>query len=99
MPLQMTVKLIAQNAKSASHQLSTLAASTRQKAIAAMPEKLQAVKDELFAVNAQDVQAARSAGLDEPLVKRLEISDTVFQYMLSRLHKVAALPDPLDRVL
>jgi glutamate-5-semialdehyde dehydrogenase len=45
--------------------------------------------------NEKDVQDARDAGLDEPLVKRLEISGSVFQYMLSRLTKVAALPDPV----
>ena len=33
------------------------------------------------------------------MIKRLTIDDKVFQYMLSRLRKVAQRPDPLNRVL
>lgn len=90
---------IAQNAKASALELSTLSGKARQKAIAAMPESLLAVKDELMLANEKDVDDAREAGLDEPLVKRLEISGSVFQYMLGRLTKVAALPDPVGRVL
>ena len=89
----------AQNAKAAALELSTLSGTVRQNAIAAMPESLLAVKDELMLANEKDVEDARAAGLDEPLVKRLEISGNVFDYMLSRLTKAAALPDPVGRVL
>jgi len=64
-----------------------------------MPEKLLAVKDSLFRANAQDVQQAREKGVAAPLLKRLEISERVFQYMLDRLQQVAVLPDPVGRVL
>jgi len=90
---------IGQHAKEAAMQLSALSGEQRQKAIAAMPEKLASVKDELFRVNKKDVAVAEENGLPVPLLKRLEITDNVFDYMQSRLEKVAALPDPVNRVL
>ena len=86
-------------AKKAAQVLASLSGEIRQNAIAAMPEKLMAVKKKLFEANVMDVQKARESGLDEPLVKRLEITDKVFKYMLNRLEEVAALADPVNRVL
>lgn len=95
----MTVLDIAHLARHAALALSTVPGTVRERAIAAMPDKLLEVREELAEANRQDIQTARNAGLATPLLKRLEISDTVFDYMLTRLRQVAALPDPLGRVL
>ncbi|MBN2411472.1 glutamate-5-semialdehyde dehydrogenase [candidate division KSB1 bacterium] len=86
-------------AQSAVRVLATLSGEMRQNAIAAMPAKLLAVKNELSKANAVDVEEARTNGLEGPKIKRLQITDKVFDYMLNRLEEVAQLPDPLNRVL
>ncbi len=53
----------------------------------------------MLAANVEDVAAAAAAGLDEPLIKRLAITPKVFAYMCERLEEVAALPDPVGRIL
>lgn len=97
--LTQMIQQIGFQAKEASRELAVLTGEVRQRAIAAMPMKLRAVKTELFAANKMDVEEARESGLDQPLVKRLEITDKVFVYMLDRLEEVAVLPDPVGRVL
>ena len=97
--LRVQVLETGQNAKKAARELACLSGEQRQKAIAAMPEKLQQVKDRLFQINREEVIEARGNGLPESLVKRLEITDNVFTYMINRLEKVASLRDPLNRIL
>jgi glutamate-5-semialdehyde dehydrogenase len=93
------VSTIAKQAKAAAKEMACLSGDIRQKAIAAMPEKLLAIKQTLFDANEADLKSARSAGVDGPLLKRLEISEKTFSYMLNRLQKAAALPDPVGRIL
>ncbi len=98
-PAKDDVMALAREARLAARRLATLSGATREAAIAAMPQALLDARKELQAANAADVAAARQSGLAEPLVKRLEISDKVFNYMLERLREVAALPDPVGRIL
>jgi glutamate-5-semialdehyde dehydrogenase len=86
-------------ARDAARILATLPGRSRQKAIAAMPQKLELHKEQLFEVNREDVHSAREKGLDTPLVKRLQITEKVFAYMRKRLEEVALLPDPVNRIL
>ena len=95
----MSVLEMGMAARAAARVMAALPGEVRQRALAAMPAKLASVKDALLAANAEDLRAARAAGLAEPLVKRLVISDKVFTYMLDRLEEVAALPDPVGRIL
>lgn len=90
---------IGRRARAAAHELATVSGESRQRAIAAMPDKLTAVREQLQRANEADLADARSAGLAEPMLKRLEISPKVFEYMRDRLAEVAALPDPVGRVL
>lgn len=64
-----------------------------------MADSLEAVKRQVLETNAREVIQARQDGQSVAMVKRLTIDDKVFQYMLSRLRKVAQTPDPLNRVL
>lgn len=94
-----TITDMCRAARTAGQELASCSGADRQAAIAAMPDALRAARDELHQANQEDLQEARDAGLAEPLVKRLEVSDKVFAYMLNRLEEVAALPDPVGRVL
>ncbi|OGV76244.1 MAG: glutamate-5-semialdehyde dehydrogenase [Lentisphaerae bacterium RIFOXYB12_FULL_65_16] len=96
---QLTVREMAQQARAAARTLATLSGEARARALAAMPAALQEAKDALMAANQADMAVARAAGLAEPLVKRLAVTDKVFRYMQDRLEEVAALPDPVGRTL
>lgn len=90
---------LAQQSRAASRQLAATSAAQRNRALNAMAGALEDQRTAILAVNAEEVEAARQAGLSAALVKRLTIDDKVLQYMLSRLQKVAQRPDPLNRVL
>ena len=90
---------IGQQAREASRVLAAIPGEAREKAIAAMPEKLEKIKDRLFEVNREDIRLAHENGLAGPLLKRLEITEKVFAYIKNRLREVALLPDPLNRIL
>ncbi|MEO1880756.1 MAG: glutamate-5-semialdehyde dehydrogenase [Methylococcales bacterium] len=94
-----TVQVIARQSRLAARQLSSTSESLRNLALSNMAESLAAIKHQLMEVNAQEVMQARKNGQSPAMIKRLIIDDKVFQYMLARLRKVAAQPDPLNRVL
>lgn len=64
-----------------------------------MADALLSVKDKILDINAQEVIAAKENGQSDAMIKRLTIDEKVFDYMLSRLRKVAQRPDPLNRIL
>ncbi|AMK77894.1 MULTISPECIES: glutamate-5-semialdehyde dehydrogenase [Methylomonas] len=94
-----TVQTIAQQSRAASRHLAYASESTRNLALAKMAEALESVRQQVLDVNAQEIVKARDDGQSEAMVKRLTIDDKTFNYMLSRLKKVAQLPDPLNRIL
>ena len=98
MPNQ-AIELLARQARQTARQLATTSASQRNQALNCMAEALADARAAVLQINAEEVEQARAAGQSEALIKRLTIDDKTFAYMLSRLKKVAQLPDPLNRVL
>ena len=93
------VLVIAKQSSLAARQLSSLPESMRNLALSKMADSLESVKQQVLNINAKDVLKARQDGQSAAMIKRLTIDNKVFQYMLSRLRKVAQQPDPLNRVL
>ncbi|MCD2451186.1 glutamate-5-semialdehyde dehydrogenase [Methylicorpusculum oleiharenae] len=94
-----TVQDIARQSRVAARQLSSAPESLRNLALAKMADALESVKHQVLEINAQEIIKARDEGQSEAMIKRLSIDDKTFQYMQSRLKKVAQLPDPLNRIL
>ena len=94
-----TVQDIARQSRIAARQLSSSSESQRNLALSKMADSLESIKQQVLDTNAQEVLKARKNGQSAALIKRLTIDDKVFQYMLSRLRKVAQRADPLNRVL
>src|SRR5574343_2036786 len=94
-----SVHRIAQQSRTAARQLATASESSRNQALTKMIEALEAVKQQVLDINAEEISRTRSEGLADAMIKRLTIDDKTFNYMLSRLKKVAQLPDPLNRIL
>jgi glutamate-5-semialdehyde dehydrogenase len=94
-----TVQIIARQSRLTARQLSSTSEALRNLALAKMAGSLESARQQILEINAEEVAKARGEGLSAAMVKRLTIDDKVFQYMLSRLRKVAQRPDPLNRVL
>ena len=95
----MATKELAQLAKQASIPLSDCDLDTRNRALIAMADALAVHADEIRAANARDLEAARQNGLDAPLLKRLVFDDAKRKSVVEGLRSLAALPDPLGRVM
>jgi glutamate-5-semialdehyde dehydrogenase len=90
---------LAKQAKLAARELAAVSGEAKAAALAAMVEALQNSRGELARANAADLEDARKAGLSQPMIARLEITDKVFAYMQKRLKAIASLPDPVGRTL
>lgn len=99
MTLAEQIHAMGHRARAAARALATASGETRAKALAAMPAALDEAREHLREANERDVAEAEQAGLERPLLERLRITDKVFAYMGKRLREVAALPDPVGRVL
>jgi len=93
------IRGIGLRARAASRVVASSSGQQRQVVLERMAETLREARPELAHANAADVADARSSGLADPLVKRLAVTDKVFDYMVARLADVATLPDPVGRVL
>lgn len=79
--------------------LRRLPASTRDEALRAIAEALRQEAAVIEQANREDLEAARQAGLAQPLLKRLEYGPKKIEESARGLEALAALPDPLGRVL
>ncbi len=69
---------LAQQAKKAARELAAVSGEAKAAALAAMVDALQNSRAELARANAADLEDARNAGLPQPMIARLEITDKVF---------------------
>jgi glutamate-5-semialdehyde dehydrogenase len=69
--------------------------SKRDAALAKMAARLEQAADELESVNAEEVQAARAAGLPPALLNRLALPAAAVGRLAQGLRALIALPDPL----
>ena len=90
---------LAKQAKKAARELAAVSGEAKAAAFSAMVDALQDSRSELVRANTADLEDARNAGLPQPMIARLEITDKVFDYMQKRLREIAALPDPVGRTL
>jgi len=95
----MEVETLARNAREAARKLATAPGKARERALNSMADKLLGVRQQLFAANELDIADARAAGCTESFIKRLLVTDKIFNYMVNRLREAAALPDPVGRTL
>ncbi|MDW8308226.1 MAG: glutamate-5-semialdehyde dehydrogenase [Verrucomicrobiales bacterium] len=90
---------LAQQARAASRQLAKLTTAEKNACLLAMASALEARADALKAANARDMAAAAQAGLSPAMLDRLRLDDKRIAAMARGLREVAALPDPVGRVL
>jgi glutamate-5-semialdehyde dehydrogenase len=94
----LSVRALAEAAKSASRVLAGLDEGKRNAALEAMALALDGASGELLAANLGDVRA-EGEGLSPATLARLKLDGAKLEEMVEQVRSVAALPDPLGRVL
>ena len=90
---------IGKKAKQAARALCLATTEQKNDALLAMAEALTARQDTILIANAADLQAGREAGLSQALLDRLLLTPQRIEAMADGLRQVAALPDPVGRIL
>jgi len=94
---QMTA--LAKQAKAASRELALLTAAEKNACLLAMADALEAGAAAIQAANALDMDAGAKMGLASAMLDRLKLDDKRIVGMARGLREVAALPDPVGRML
>ena len=96
----MTTQEILEAAKAAKHTLALADGKTRKQALLGMADALcsPASLEAILAANAEDMEAAKDH-ISEVMLDRLALTEQRVQAMADGIREVAALPDPVGRVL
>ncbi|MBE6622518.1 MAG: glutamate-5-semialdehyde dehydrogenase [Ruminococcaceae bacterium] len=94
----MTTVDILKQAKAAKADLLLLSSEEKNQALLAMADAIEAEAEEILARNAEDVEAARGR-ISEVMIDRLLLTAGRIADMAKGVREVAALPDPVGRVL
>jgi len=86
-------------AKAASRQLAKLTTAEKNACLLAMAEAIEKNADAIKSANVKDMAAGAAAGLSSALLDRLKLDDKRIAGMALGLREVAALPDPVGRIL
>lgn len=90
---------IGNKAKAAAKSLATTSAERKHAALIAMAEAILANKSNILNANAIDMENGREAGLSRAFLDRLELNDKRIISMANGLKNIAALNDPVGRIL
>jgi len=90
---------LAKQAKAASRELAKLTTREKNDCLLAMADALENNSVALQEANARDMDAAAENGLPSALLDRLKLNDKRIAAMAKGLREVAALPDPVGRLL
>ena len=90
---------LARQARAAARELARLTTAEKNECLLAMAEALEQNRDDVRKANARDMEIAAQTGLSSALLDRLRLDDTGVAAMVTGLREVAALPDPVGRVL
>lgn len=90
---------LARQAKIASRALNRLSTSEKNRALLAMADALVREMAALKEANARDMEVGAQLGLSTAMLDRLKLDDKRIACMASGLREVAALPDPVGRLL
>jgi glutamate-5-semialdehyde dehydrogenase len=94
-----TVADICLSAKAASRVLATLDGATRDAALTAMAEALEARSAEILEANARDMEQGEADGLSAALLDRLRLDEERLAGIAGDVRTIASLPDPVGEVI
>ncbi|MGK3993967.1 glutamate-5-semialdehyde dehydrogenase [Sorangium sp. So ce1024] len=102
--LEGALRALCQRARMAARALAPLDRAQKDRALRAIAERLRAEAGEgkrsaVLAANAEDVAAARAAGVSEPLVDRLVLDEARLTAIAGAVLDIAAAGDPVGQVV
>src|SRR4051794_34233827 len=86
-------------AKAAARRLAAIDSATKNAALLAIADALEARLPEILAANALDLSAGRESGLSSALMDRLTLDETRVRGIADGARAIAALPDPVGEVV
>jgi glutamate-5-semialdehyde dehydrogenase len=99
MTLTEQMTLLARQAKTASRELARLTTPEKNACLHAMADALEQNRTAIQDANARDMKAGAESGLSSAMLDRLKLDDQRVAGMARGLREVAALPDPVGRLL
>jgi len=90
---------LARRARAASRDLALATRATKDAALQAMADALEAATDAVLAANDDDVRRAQGAGTDDHMIDRLRLTPERVAAMAEGLRDLARLPDPVGEVV
>ena len=93
-----SIRQLGERARAAGRALARSGTGARNCALEAMAGRIEAQAEAIAAANAEDLEAAREAGLDPALIDRMELTPGRIQAMADGLRQIAGLPDPVGAV-
>lgn len=94
----MNIKEQAAKMKLDSSKMSAETIENRNKALQAIADALISNKDQILEENKKDLENAKTEGLPEPILKRLKFNETKLNDVVTGIHDLIRLPDPLFKV-
>ena len=99
MHLQAQMTQLARQAKAASRELAKLTTAEKNACLLAMADALERNTDTIKQANALDMEAGAKLNLKSAMLDRLKLDDQRIAAMAKGPREVAALPDPVGRIL
>lgn len=96
--VQRTIDDISEKAKTASRTLQALSTKKKNTALARMTTLLLDNKEYIQKENEKDINAGKATGLSQAMLDRLMLSDDVISAMITGIHEVIDLPDPVGKI-
>ncbi|MBS0593200.1 MAG: glutamate-5-semialdehyde dehydrogenase [Proteobacteria bacterium] len=85
-------------ARAAATAMAAAPSAAKDDALRALAARLRAQTAALRTANERDLQAARAAGLAEPLVDRLKLTPQAIDTVAEGCEQIAAMPDPVGEI-
>jgi glutamate-5-semialdehyde dehydrogenase len=85
-------------ARAAAATLAAASTAAKNRALLALAAQLRGAGAALQRANSQDLDAARGAGLAEPLVDRLKLTPAIVETVAQGCEQIAAMPDPVGEI-
>jgi glutamate-5-semialdehyde dehydrogenase len=89
---------VGDKARVASRALASADTGSKNRALLAMADMIEARSNDLKAENRKDLDAGRANGLDDAMLDRLTLTDAVISGMAEGLRQIAALADPVGEI-
>ena len=97
MTLHDTIRLIGDQALTASRKMVNLSTKKKNAILLAMAAAADQQRDLIKEANAQDLAQAKAGGLSEAMLDRLTLTDARIDAMIKGIRDVALLPDPVGK--